>query len=547
MQKKSDKNCDFLVIGAGIAGLYYAIKLSEQYRIKGNKCHIRILTKHPKADETNTKYAQGGIAGVFDLSKDSFKKHIDDTLEAGRGLSNKDVVEIVVKEGPERIKEIIDIGVNFDKNKKGKYDLALEGGHSHKRIFHHKDSTGKEIEKKLLQHVENDPFIEVETDYYVIDLITEHHFSDNMTEENTLRCYGCYAINGKNGNIETIVAKSTLLATGGIGQVYQNTTNPAIATGDGIAMAYRARALIKNMEFVQFHPTALFEQGKSPLFLITEAIRGAGGKLMNLSGEYFMSKYDKREELAPRGVVARAIDNEIKTRGDAFVYLDCKKIDEAKIKSHFPGIYAKCRSIGINLPEEPIPVVPAAHYLCGGISTDTNGRTSIKSLYASGECACTELHGANRLASNSLLEALVFAHRIAEDSVNHIKGLGELPNIPLWDASGTIEPEELVLIESAIQEIKLIMTNYVGIVRSDKRLKRAIKRIKIMYEETSGMYNTHSLSPQLCGLRNIANIAHLVTTFAITRKESRGLHYTEDFPEMSEKAENRYLRSAKVE
>ena len=406
---------DFLVIGSGVAGLTYAIKTAKAFPGKS----ITIITK-TTADETNTKYAQGGVAGVWDAN-DSFEKHIEDTLIAGDGLCNKKIVEIVVKEGPERIKEIIGYGADFDKDESGEYTLGREGGHSENRILHHKDVTGQEIERSLLHELKTLSNIKLINHCFVIDIITQHHLGYLVTKSTTdITCFGVYVLNLKNNHIEKIIAPLTVMASGGCGQVYRTTTNPKIATGDGVAMVYRAKGKVENMEFIQFHPTALFEAGVSPSFLITEAVRGDGGILRNKYEEAFMEKYDERKDLAPRDIVARAIDNEMKRTGTEHVYLDCRHMNKEKFIHHFPNIYEKCLSIGIDVMQQMIPVAPAAHYSCGGIKTDEWAHSSIQNLYAFGECASTGLHGANRLASNSLLEAMVFGHRAYLDTVEKI-------------------------------------------------------------------------------------------------------------------------------
>ncbi|RYZ21995.1 MAG: L-aspartate oxidase, partial [Chitinophagaceae bacterium] len=405
---------DFLVIGSGIAGLTYALKVAQHFPDR----QVTIITK-AAADETNTKYAQGGIAVVNDQEHDSFAKHIQDTLIAGDGLCNPEVVELVVKEGPARVQEIIDWGAQFDKDAEGSYKLGREGGHSEYRILHYKDVTGKEMERALLTAVENTPNISIIKHCFVVDIITQHHLGYLVTKSTPDSCcYGVYVLNMQTNRIEKILAQLTLLATGGNGQVYRTTTNPAIATGDGVAMVYRAKGRIENMEFIQFHPTALYEAGKrGQAFLITEAVRGDGGILRNAKGEAFMERYDERKDLAPRDIVARAIDNEMKIGGTEHVWLDCRHMDLEKFKEHFPNIYERCKSMGIDVALHMIPVAPAAHYSCGGIKTDEWGRSSIRNLYACGEVASTGLHGANRLASNSLLEAMVFAHRCYQDAV----------------------------------------------------------------------------------------------------------------------------------
>ena len=413
------RNVDFLVVGSGIAGLSFALKAAQYGK-------VLIVTKASE-DESNTKYAQGGVAVVVDKEEDSFDKHIEDTLIAGDGLCDKAIVELVVKEGPARIDEIIKYGTSFDKNKQGVFDLAKEGGHSESRVLHYKDITGLEIERSLLQHIHNNPNIEILTHYFAVELITQHHigvFVDKNSDD--IECYGIYALNTATNKVEKFLSKVTLMASGGAGHIYSNTTNPIIATGDGIAMAYRAKAKVRNMEFIQFHPTALYNPGEYPSFLISEAVRGFGGILKTRNEQEFMHLYDERGSLAPRDIVARAIDAEMKKSGDDFVYLDIRHRSKADILSHFPNIYAKCLSIGIDMTRDLIPVTPAAHYMCGGIMVDQNGKSSIHRLYACGECASTGLHGANRLASNSLLEAPVFAHRIFEDAIKVFKNFNKL-------------------------------------------------------------------------------------------------------------------------
>jgi L-aspartate oxidase len=525
---------DFLVIGSGIAGLTYAVKVAEAQPFK----KVLVLTK-TTADETNTKYAQGGIAGVWDDVKDSYDKHIEDTLIAGDGLCNPATVEVVVKEGPERIKEIIAWGASFDKDDDGDYSLGREGGHSEYRILHHKDVTGKEMERALLQKVDTLPNITVINHCFVIELITQHHLGYLVMKTTPdITCYGVYVLNLKTKEIEKIVATTTLLATGGNGSVYRTTTNPAIATGDGVAMVYRAKGRIENMEFIQFHPTALYEPGlKGHAFLITEAVRGDGGILRNHKGEAFMERYDSRKDLAPRDIVARAIDSEMKINGTEHVFLDCRHFDVEKFIHHFPNIYDKCKSIGIDISRDMIPVAPAAHYSCGGIQTNLHGATTINQLFAAGECASTGLHGANRLASNSLLEAMVFAHRAAEAS---LAALGSTPavEIPDWDARGTTTPREMILITQSLKELQLLMSDYVGIVRNNVRLERASRRLDLLHEEVEELYRTSKVSPQLCELRNMITVAYLIVKGAQFRRESRGLHFNTDYPEKSALLQN---------
>jgi L-aspartate oxidase len=554
---------DYLVIGSGIAGLTYALKVAEQYPEK----KVTIITK-AAADETNTKYAQGGVAVVNDLENDSFTKHIEDTMVSGDGLCKREIVELVVKEGPARLQEIIDWGTKFDKDPDGDYKLGMEGGHSENRILHFQDVTGKEIERALLAAIDRAQNIHIIKHCFVIDIITQHHMGYLVTKATPdVQCFGVYLLNAQSNRIEKIISNITLLATGGNGQVYRTTTNPYIATGDGVAMIYRAKGRIENMEFIQFHPTALYEAGKrGQAFLITEAVRGDGGILRNAKGDAFMVHYDARKDLAPRDIVARAIDSEMKIAGTENVYLDCRHMDMRKFKEHFPNIYEKCLSLGIDVAMHMIPVAPAAHYSCGGIQTDEWGRSSIINLYACGECASTGLHGANRLASNSLLEAMVFAHRAAlnsseggtfapargqslqksalqndfsESRANHINNPPVFGgSIPDWNASGTSEPKEMILITQSLKELQQVMSDYVGIVRNNVRLKRAMKRIDLLYEETEGLYRTTAVSPQLLELRNMITVGYLIIKGATFRRESRGLHYNTDYPDKSEIVEN---------
>lgn len=532
---------DFLVIGSGIAGLTYALKVAQDCPDK----KVTIFTK-TYSDETNTKYAQGGIAGVWDAHQDSFEKHIEDTLIAGDGLCNRHTVEIVVREGVDRIREIIEWGARFDKEPDGDYKLGKEGGHSEYRILHHKDVTGKEMERALLDAVSRQENIELISHCFVLDIITQHHLGYLVTKSTPdIECYGVYVLNLQTSKIEKVLSSITLLATGGNGQVYRSTTNPAIATGDGVAMVYRAKGRIENMEFIQFHPTALYEPGvRGQSFLITEAVRGDGGILRNHNGEAFMERYDERKDLAPRDIVARAIDNEMKVNGTEHVYLDCRHFSKEKFTEHFPNIYEKCMSIGIDITKHMIPVAPAAHYSCGGIKTDEWGRTSVRNLYAAGECASTGLHGANRLASNSLLEAMVFAHRAYKDAIGKIDQPQTHPlgingsAVPDWKADGTNAPKEMILITQSVKELKLLMSDYVGIVRNNERLLRAMKRLDLLYEETEELYKKTIVSPQLCELRNMITVAYLIVKSAGFRHESRGLHYNTDYPAKSGMIQN---------
>ncbi len=516
------RNVDFLVVGSGIAGLSFALKAAQYGK-------VLIVTK-ANEDESNTKYAQGGVAVVVDKEGDSFEKHINDTLIAGDGLCDKEVVEIVVREGPDRVAEIIEYGTHFDRNKQGVFDLAREGGHSESRVLHYKDITGFEIERALLEMAHKEENIEILTHYFAVELITQHHlgmFVDKRSED--IECYGIYALNHANNKVEKILSKVTLMASGGAGHIYSNTTNPVIATGDGISMVYRAKGKVRNMEFIQFHPTALYNPGEYPSFLISEAVRGFGGVLRTKKGEEFMYDYDERGSLAPRDIVARAIDAEMKKSGDDFVYLDITHREKADLLTHFPNIYAKCLSIGLDMTRDMIPVTPAAHYICGGIMVNVNGRSSIHRLYACGECSSTGLHGANRLASNSLLEAAVFAHRIFEDVIKTFEK-NQIPNdIPEWDETDTRLSNEDILVIHNLREVQKVMSDYVGIVRSDFRLERAMRRLKLLYEETESFYKMTTLSVKLCELRNVIQSAYLVIKSAKARKESRGLHFTTDY------------------
>lgn len=526
---------DYLVIGSGIAGLSFALKVAEVHPERS----IVVITK-TTSDETNTKYAQGGIAAVWDDEQDNFEKHIEDTLIAGDGLCKEEIVNIVVTEGPERVREIIGWGARFDRAEDGDYSLGKEGGHSESRILHYKDVTGKEMERALLEAVKAKPNIRIINHCFVVDLITQHHLGYLVMKSTPdITCYGVYALNLQNQQIEKILAKVTVLATGGNGQIYRTTTNPAIATGDGVAMVYRAKGRIENMEFIQFHPTALYEPGvKGQNFLITEAVRGDGGILRNKSGEAFMERYDVRKDLAPRDIVARAIDSEMKINGTEHVWLDCRHMDHGRFVEHFPNINEKCLSIGIDVRKDMIPVAPAAHYSCGGIQTDEWGRTSIHNLYAVGECASTGLHGANRLASNSLLEAMVFAHRAYLDAILKVENTPLQENIPDWSTAGTTEPKEMILITQSLKELQLLMTDYVGIVRTNVRLERAIRRLDLLHEETEELYRQTVVSPQLCELRNMITVSYLVVKGASFRNESRGLHYNTDYPYKSKLVQN---------
>lgn len=522
---KHQTKTDFLIIGSGIAGLTYALKVAKHGSV--------ILITKSNEDESNTKYAQGGIAAVM-YSPDSYEKHVQDTLICGDGLCNEEVVRMVITESTERVNELAQWGAKFDKTPEGEYELAKEGGHSEHRILHHKDITGYEIERALLAQVHSHPDIKIYDHHFAVDIITQHHLGEEVNSRTPgIKCFGAYVLNTKTAEVDTVLARITLMATGGAGHVYSTTTNPTIATGDGIAMVYRAKGRVENMEFMQFHPTSLYNPGEHPSFLITEAMRGHGGILKTQDGKEFMHKYDKRKSLAPRDIVARAIDNEMKIRGEDFVYLDCTHLEPKDLREHFPNIYEKCLSLDIDITRQMIPVVPAAHYLCGGIKVDMQGRSSIENLFAVGECSCTGLHGANRLASNSLLEAVVYAHAASESSVTAVKQSSFQEGVPDWNAEGTDAPEEMVLIVQSLREVQAIMSNYVGIVRSDLRLKRAMDRLEILWMENEALYRKITISQTVCELRNIINVAYIIIKQATERKESVGLHYTVDHPALS--------------
>lgn len=511
---------DFLVIGSGIAGLTYALKVAE-------KGKVIVATKNI-LNESNTNYAQGGIAAVSGR-EDSAEKHYEDTVKAGRGLCNVDVVKMVVSEGPALIRELINWGVLFDRNTDGTFNLTREGGHTEFRIFHFKDKTGAEIQRALINRVVRHPNITVLENTFAIDLITQHHLGEEVNRRrNDIECYGAYFLKEKTGHIFHILSKTTLLATGGIGNVYMATTNPVIATGDGIAMAYRAKAIAEHMEFVQFHPTSLFNPLERPSFLITEAMRGRGAVLKLKDGSEFMHAYDERGSLAPRDIVARAIDHELKKTGDDYVCLHTEHIDPELLRRDFPNILNKCLTLNIDITRSPIPVVPAAHYICGGIKVDVNARTNIHRLYAAGECSSTGLHGANRLASNSLIEAVVFADRAAKHSLQSVDEYVWNKKVPVWNEHGVTQPHEKIFISQNLREIQQLMTNYVGIVRSDERLERAMSRLKIINNETEEFYKKAKLSEKICELRNMINVGYLIIKMAEARKESIGLHYNID-------------------
>ncbi|WP_290083259.1 L-aspartate oxidase [Paramuribaculum intestinale] len=514
---------DYLVIGGGIAGMSFALKVTRTGRVA--------LICKSTLEEANTALAQGGVASVTDLQLDDFDKHIHDTMVAGDWLSDPKAVEKVVREAPSQISQLLQWGVDFDRREDGSFDLHREGGHSEFRILHHADNTGYEIQQSLIRRIRESESIDVFEHHFAIEIITQHHLGKIVTRRTPdITCYGAYVLDENTGAVDTFLSRVTLMATGGVGAVYTTTTNPLVATGDGIAMVYRAKGTVRDMEFIQFHPTALFHPGDRPSFLITEAMRGYGAILRNPAGERFMEKYDPRLELAPRDVVARAIDSEMKAGGHDHVYLDVTHKDPGETRHHFPNIYAKCLSLGIDITKDYIPVAPAAHYLCGGIVVDTNAESSISRLYAVGECSCTGLHGGNRLASNSLIEAVVYAEAAARHAIEHAHDYQFRDDVPLWNDEGTSHPEEMVLITQSAREVGQIMSTYVGIVRSDLRLDRAWNRLDILYEETERLFKQSKVSRAICELRNIINVGYLIMRQAKERKESRGLHYTIDYP-----------------
>ncbi|MFX1365468.1 MAG: L-aspartate oxidase [Promethearchaeota archaeon] len=515
---------DFLIIGSGISGLSLALNLSKLVPEE----RIFLITKE-SLHECSTFHAQGGIACVWD-DDDNFEKHIQDTLIAGDGLCNKQIVRKIITQAPERINELIDFGLEFTRDKNGEYDLGKEGGHSKRRILHVNDQTGRSIEKILIDNVKKLSNIEIKEKWCGINLYVKD-----------LKCYGAYVLEQDSEEIHTIIAKSTILATGGAGKIYLYTTNPDVVSGDGIAMAYRAGVMISNMEFYQFHPTCLYHPyAKS--FLITEAMRGEGAILKDLRGNEFMGKYHPQKELAPRDIVSRAIDAELKKSGDDHVYLDIASYKDSNfIKNHFPGIYEKCLKFNIDITKEPIPVVPAAHYCCGGVRSGIDGLTEIKNLFVIGEAACTGFHGANRLASNSLLEGLVTAHECAFYLSEHASSL-KIKDFPEWEIGNAVPSTEAVVITQNWDEIRMLMQNLVGIVRSDLRLKSALKRMNLFSEEIDYYYWNYKIDKNLIELRNLSMVAEILIRCALSRKESRGTHYNENHPQKLDLARNSYIK-----
>ncbi len=514
------KEFDFVVLGSGIAGLSFALKVAPRGR-------VAIITKKDRA-ESNTNYAQGGIAAVTS-KEDSFELHVRDTLEAGAGLCKENVVRTIVEEGPARIAELIQLGMRFSEREisqtgSRELDLTREGGHSKRRILHAKDVTGREVERALLAAIAECPNVEIFENHFAIDLIT----SQKLGQEGPNRMLGVYVLVKSTGQVETFVSPVVVLATGGCGKVYLYTTNPDIATGDGVAMAYRAGAPVSDMEFIQFHPTCLYHP-KAKSFLISESVRGEGGILKTIAGEEFMDSYHPLKSLAPRDIVARAIDSEMKRSGADHVMLDITHKPARFLMDRFPNIYQTCLQYGIDITKEPIPVVPAAHYQCGGVVVDVNGATPIQGLYAVGEVSCTGLHGANRLASNSLLEALVYAHRAAQRVLSH-PAPQRKTTLPPWQSGNAHNADELVVVSHNWDEIRRLMWDYVGIVRTNKRLQRAQKRIANLQEEIHEYYWDFIVTSDLLELRNIAMVAELIIACALQRPESRGLHYTLDYP-----------------
>jgi L-aspartate oxidase len=522
---------DFLVLGSGIAGLTFALEAAERGTV--------LVVSKRQRQEGSTQYAQGGIAGVLGPDDDP-ALHVQDTLVAGAGLCKQEAVEVTVREGPDRIRWLESVGVEFD-HEGGRLHLTREGGHSRRRVAHVKDHTGREVEKALLAACDARG-IRVIDDQVAVDLLT----TGKLGMGGPNQVLGAYLLDRTTGEVATVTAGATILATGGAGKVYLYTSNPDVSTGDGVAMAYRAGAAVANLEFFQFHPTCLYHpQAKS--FLISEACRGEGGILRNGAGERFMARYDARKELAPRDIVARSIDAEMKRRGDDCAFLDMTHLPRGFLLEHFPHILATCREYGIDIAVQPIPVVPAAHYLCGGVVTDLMGRTSLPRLYAVGEVACTGLHGANRLASNSLLEGMVFGRRAALHATGELRGDPALPDVPDWNAGDALAPEEGVVVTHNWDEVRRLMWNYVGIVRTVKRLERARTRLANLRGEIREYYWQYRITPDLVELRNLADVAMLIVESARRRKESRGLHYLLDYPGMDDRPRDTVLTRGDLE
>ena len=516
---------DFLVIGSGAAGLTFALKAAEKGR-------VTIVTKG-EMQECNTNYAQGGICSVT-YAPDTFEKHIRDTLVCGAGKCDEQAVELVVRRAPELIRDLIAWGTRFNKTPDGRFELNREGGHTEHRILHYEDLTGAEIERALVEAVRRHPNITVLEHHFAIDLLTQHHLGEFVTRHTRgLACFGAYVLDERTNAVETMLARFTIVATGGCGNIYSSTSNPIVATGDGVAMCHRAKAITENMEFIQFHPTTLYNPGEKPNFLITEAMRGFGAILRLQNGDEFMDKYHPMKSLAPRDITARAIYREMTRRGEEFVYLDVTHKEAAAIRSHFPNICEKCLSIGIDITKEWIPVTPAAHYSCGGVKVDTYGQTSIKRLYALGETSCTGLHGANRLASNSLIEALVYADQAARHTAERFEATDFQDGIPDWDFAGAQHAEEMLMLIQSKREVQAIMSNYVGIVRSNLSLKRAMRRLAILFEETEELYGRTKPNRELCELRNMIAVADLVIKQGRELKESVGCHYNSDYTQQA--------------
>ncbi len=523
---------DVLIIGSGVSGLSYALKVA-------GFVSVTVVTKKAKAD-TATNLAQGGVAAVLSV-EDSIEDHTRDTLISGDGLCNEEIVNMVTGEGPDRVRELVEMGVRFQKGKDGEeFDLGMEGGHSTRRVAHACDLTGREIERVLLDKIAAHPNIEVLENHLAIDLLVESKASNRQSNEVTDRCLGAYVLDRDTGEVETRLSRVTVLCTGGCGKVYLYTTNPDIATGDGVAMAYRAGAKVANLEFIQFHPTCFFNR-EAKNFLISEAVRGEGGILVNKQGQPFMHKYDDRGDLATRDAVARGIDAEMKSSGADCVYLDITHKSEEYLCNRFPTIFETCKKYGVDISKKPIPVVPAAHYMCGGVQVDEWGQSSVENLLAFGETACTGLHGANRLASNSLLEAVVFAHKGARklhETINEIRNK-KVVDVSPWSSGKASSLEEYVLIKHNWDQLRSLMWNYVGIVRSAKRLQLVQKRLSLLVEEINDHFYDYILTPDLVELRNLAVIAEIIVKSASMRKESRGLHYILDFPA---KDDEKYLK-----